>query len=113
MYIIFKEQKLEKYSGFLRVICLENEHPWWNMILWTTSLTSTWPKVYSKISWHKVTMTFSQELIWGRETCYTNIDWFLDLFWRWEVKIRSLRNDADFIAFSLGYTSYQADYGAA
>ena len=23
--------------------CLENEHPWWNMILWTTSLPSTWP----------------------------------------------------------------------
>ena len=73
MYRIFKEQKLEKHFGFLRVICLENEHPWWNMILWTTSLPSTWPKVYSTISLHKVTMTFSQEFIWRGETCYTNI----------------------------------------
>ena len=52
----------------LRVICLENEHPWWNAILWTTSLLSTWPKFYSKISLLKVTiLMFSQELIWRRE----------------------------------------------
>ena len=43
------------------------------MILWTTSLPSKWPKVYSKISLHKVTiLMFSQELIW-KEICYTNI----------------------------------------
>ena len=39
-----------------------------------TSLPSTWPKVYSKISLHKVTMLmFSHELIWRGEICYTNI----------------------------------------
>ena len=56
----------------LCVICLESEHPWWNMILWTTSLLSTWRKVYSKNSIHRVLM-FSQELIWRGEICYTNI----------------------------------------
>ena len=58
----------------LRVICLENEHPWWNMILWTSSLPSTWPKVYSKILLHKVTiLMFSQELIWRGEIKCTNV----------------------------------------
>ena len=58
----------------LCVICQENEHPWWNMIVLTTSVPSTWPKVYSKISLHKATMLmFSQELIWRGEICYTNI----------------------------------------
>ena len=39
-----------------------------------TSLPSTWPKVSSKISLHKVTMLmFSQELIWSGEICFTNI----------------------------------------
>ena len=58
----------------LLVICLENEHPWWNMILWTTWLPSRWRKVYSKISLHKLTMLmFPQELIWRGENCYTNI----------------------------------------
>ena len=39
-----------------------------------TSLPSTWPKVSSKISLHKVTMLmFCQELIWSGEICYTNI----------------------------------------
>ena len=54
---------------------------WWNLILWTTSLPSTWPKV------------FSQKLVWSGEIHYTNIV-VLDLFWRWEVKLRFLRNDA-------------------
>ena len=58
----------------LHVICLGNEHPWWNMILWSTPLPSTWPKVYSKISLHKAMMLmFLQELIWRGEICYTNI----------------------------------------
>ena len=58
----------------LHLICLGNEHPWWNMILWSTPLPSTWPKVYSKISLHKAMMLmFLQELIWTGEICYTNI----------------------------------------
>ena len=65
-----REQKLEKYSAsFLRVVnCVvfaqllaENKHPWWNLILWTTLLPSTWPKVYSKFHY----VMFSQELIWS------------------------------------------------
>ena len=74
------DKKLEKYSVSFMVRLSRiarhlpgNTHPWWNMILWTTSLPSKWQNLYSKISLHKVTMlTFSQELIW-KEICYTDI----------------------------------------
>ena len=66
-----------------------------------------------QISLHKITMTFSQELIWRGKTCYTIIVVSgLILKMRSEY-MRFLRNDADFIVFSLGYTSYQADHEAA
>ena len=70
---------------------LENEHAWWNLILWTTYtlLPSTWPKVYSKISLHNV---FTGGDLERSEIYYTNIV-VCKLFWRWEVKIRFLRND--------------------
>ena len=90
----------------LRVICLENENPWWNMILWTSSLPSTWPKVYSKILLHKVTiLMFSQELIWRGEIKCTNVlvsGLILKMrrYASWEMMY--------FIAFSFGYTSYQS-----
>ena len=55
-------------------------------------------------------MTFSQEFIRRGETCYTNIVVsLLILKMRSEDTVRFLRNDSAFIAFSLGYTSYQAD----
>ena len=46
----------------LSVICLVSSRKWipyplWNLILWTTSLPSRWPKVYSKISLHNVLST--------------------------------------------------------
>ena len=59
----------------------KNSKIWWNLILWTASVPSTWPKV------------FSQKLVWSGEIHYTNIV-VLDLFWRWEVKLRFLRNEA-------------------
>ena len=63
--------------------CMKNKNSkiWWILILRTTSLPSMWPKV------------FSQKLVWSGEIHYTNIV-VLDLFWRWEVKLRFLRNDA-------------------
>ena len=81
----------------LCVICLvasrkiQNEHPWWNLILWATCtlLPSTWLRK-STPKFH-YTM-FSQEVICSREIHYTNIV-VCKLFWRWEVKIRFLRND--------------------
>ena len=88
----------------LRVICLENEHSWWNLILWTTSLPSTWPKVHLI---PKVTLLiFSQELIWRGEICYANIvvsRLILKMKWRyasWEMMY--------LIALSFSYTSYQS-----
>ena len=52
----------------LSVICLVASRKWipyplWNLILWTTSLPSRWPKVYSKISLHNV---FSTNIVASR-----------------------------------------------
>ena len=76
------DRKIRNYLDHVRkAIKNKNSKIWWNLMLRTTSLPSTWPKV------------FSQKLIWSGEICYTNIV-VLDLFWRWEVKIRFLRNNA-------------------
>ena len=79
------DRNIRNYLDRVRksINCMKNKNSktWWNLILWTTSLTGTWPKV------------FSQKLVWSGEIHYTNIV-VLDLFWRWEVKLRFLRNDA-------------------
>ena len=76
------DRKIRNYLDRVRKsIKNKNSKICWNLMLWTTSLPSTWPKV------------FSQKLIWSGEIYYTNIV-VLDLFWRWEVKIRFLRNNA-------------------
>ena len=58
-------------------------------------------------------LMFSQELIWRGEICYTNVVVSGLILKMRSEDIRFLRNDADFIVFSLGYTRYQADHEAA
>ena len=60
-----------------------------------------WKSIPIKISLHNVFT--GGDLERRNLQCVTQISWFGDLFWRWELKIRSLRNDVVhrvFIRFS-------------
>ena len=81
-----------------------------------TSLPSTWPEVYSKISLQKSNDAdvFTVTSWFGEEKSVIQISWFLGLFWRWEVKIRFLRNDVIHCLFIRSVTlAIKADHEAA
>ena len=83
----------------LRVICQENEHPWWNMILWTTSLPSTWPKVYDADVYTGVDLE-RRKLLYKYRGFWTYFEDEKRRYASWEMMY--------FIAFSFGCTSYQS-----
>ena len=76
-YFIFIFLFDPSWSESIRVDPTRNGGPSWS----GPTFVPAWPKVVS------------QKLIWSGEIYYTNIV-VLDLFWRWEVKIRFLRNNA-------------------